>query len=83
MFLPDVNFFLFGGDVYPLLDCYSLLFPDYWTSIFIVMILCPQTFDAALVKTLENEKLNNDYSSLYQDDKGELLLCHEPADKRR
>lgn len=47
------------------------------------MILRPQTFDAALVKTLESEKRNNDYSSLYQDDKGELLLCHEPADKRR
>lgn len=47
------------------------------------MILRPQTFDAALVKTLESEKRNKDYSSLYQDDKGELLLCHEPADKRR
>lgn len=83
MFLPDVNFFLFGGGCLSLIRLLFLAFPDYWTSIFIIMILCPQTFDAALVKTLESEKLNNDYSSLYQDDKGELLLCHEPADKRR
>lgn len=38
------------------------------------MTLCPQTFDAALVKTLRSEKQNCDYTTLYQDDEGGLFV---------